>query len=67
MAEKFYLITEEEKKLLLNALHDAVYMVSDDIACGEDSAREKRREYEKFEAKLEKMRPRTILSTYQDC
>lgn len=64
MAEKFYLVTEEEKKLLLNALHDAIYMVSDDIACGVDSAVEKRAKYEKLEAKLEKMQPRTIGDPY---
>lgn len=62
MAEKFYLITEDEKKLLLSALHNAYYMVSDDIACGidEDKNEELRREYEKLETKLGKMIPRTV-------
>ena len=64
MAEKFYLITEERKKLLLSALHDAIYMVSDDIACGVDSAIKRREEYEKLEVELEKMKPRLIDDPY---
>jgi hypothetical protein len=67
MAEKFYLITEEERKLLLAALHDAYYMQTEDMEVGIEEAEGKRQAYERLEAKLEKMRPRTILSTYRDC
>lgn len=60
MAEKFYLITEEERKLLLKALHDAFYMQTQDMEMGIDEARDKRDDYERFEAKLEKMKPRSV-------
>jgi len=58
--EKFYLITEEEKKLVLGALHDAHYMQTQDMEVGIEKARGRREEYERFEAKLEKMKPRTV-------